>query len=157
MLSNDLSQRDHLSNLKDEIITCLKEHQKNQSDIIWAGSAEGIIDLKTFWRLADTEYNAGYGVCEVPDDLIVVGLDFWLERHEYDGLEWFEYKEQPTMPNAIIDAKWVTSRAKLADGYELGAGATLRALNDLTGAYNFSEEEDDEPHRNTQPEQDIPF
>jgi hypothetical protein len=27
--------------------------------------------------------------------IIVVGKDWWLERHEYDGSEWWEFKTMP--------------------------------------------------------------
>ena len=31
---------------------------------------------------------------EVAEDLVVVGDNWWIERHEYDGNEWWEYKEK---------------------------------------------------------------
>ena len=31
-------------------------------------------------------------------DLIVVGKDFWIERHEYDGSELWEFKRMPEEP-----------------------------------------------------------
>ena len=46
-------------------------------------------------------YDNGYGGNEIPMDLIVVGKDFWLERHTYDGAEWWEYKEIPEEPEDI--------------------------------------------------------
>ena len=41
------------------------------------------------------EYDDGYGITEVNMGLKLVGKDFWLERHEYDGSEWWEYKTLP--------------------------------------------------------------
>lgn len=35
--------------------------------------------------------------------LIVVGKDFWLERHEYDGSEWWEFKSIPMEPEETIE------------------------------------------------------
>lgn len=32
------------------------------------------------------------------DGLTLVGEDFWLERKEYDGQEWWEYKTTPIKP-----------------------------------------------------------
>ena len=29
---------------------------------------------------------------------MVVGNNWWLERHEYDGSEWWEYKQFPVKP-----------------------------------------------------------
>jgi hypothetical protein len=34
--------------------------------------------------------------------LEIVGDDWWLERHEYDGAEWWEYKTKPSMPESIV-------------------------------------------------------
>ena len=31
-------------------------------------------------------------------DLLIVGDDWWLERHEYDGAEWWEFKTLPCEP-----------------------------------------------------------
>ena len=33
---------------------------------------------------------------------IVFKDNTWIERHEYDGAEWWEYKETPKEPNALI-------------------------------------------------------
>ena len=38
---------------------------------------------------------------QVADDLVVVGDSWWLERHEYDGSEWWEYKEKPKLISEI--------------------------------------------------------
>lgn len=32
-------------------------------------------------------------------DLIVCGKNWWLERHEYDGAEWWEFKEYRSKPS----------------------------------------------------------
>jgi hypothetical protein len=44
-------------------------------------------------------YDEGFGDTEVNINLEVVGSDWWLERDEYDGSEWWEYKSIPTAPN----------------------------------------------------------
>lgn len=46
------------------------------------------------------EYDAGYGGIEVNVSLMIVGRDWWLERHEYDGSEWWEFKRLPTPEGA---------------------------------------------------------
>ena len=46
-------------------------------------------------KCADVEYDSGYGAAEVAPDLKLIGEDFWLERAEYDGSEWREYKTIP--------------------------------------------------------------
>lgn len=87
-----------MSNLKAETIEVLWEHGLTTDDVLWAGTTEFYIDLDLFWTLADREYDSSYGAPEVAQDLIVVGAGWWLERHEYDGSEWWEFKSMPTKP-----------------------------------------------------------
>lgn len=89
-------------NLKNSTLNVLKQHNKLPSDIKWVGCANFKIPIEEFWKLADREYDAGYGGVEVAEDLIVVGESWWLERHEYDGSEWWEYKELPKEPEKIL-------------------------------------------------------
>ena len=98
-----------LINLKDETLEILNEHGKTWDDVEWIGSVSRnlTIDKNQFLILADREYNNGYGGNEVSLDLVVVGEDFWLERHEYDGSEWWEFRRAPVkneqMHNAELD------------------------------------------------------
>lgn len=86
-------------NLLHETIEILKEHNKFPEDVLWIGNKkEYSISWKEFETIADIEYDDDYGIEEIYRDLIVVGKDFWLERHEYDGSEWWEYKEMPIQP-----------------------------------------------------------
>ena len=91
-------------NLKNETLEVLLEHGKTDSDVVWVGTEGAKIPLCDFWKAADSSYDNGYGGTEVNEDLIVVGVNWWLERHEYDGAEWWEYKEQPPQPH-IIETK----------------------------------------------------
>lgn len=38
---------------------------------------------------------------DVLEDFVVVGDNWWIERHEYDGNEWWEYKEKPKQISEI--------------------------------------------------------
>ena len=89
-------------NLKNATLNILKQHNKFPSDIKWVGCPSFKIPIKEFWKLADRQYDGGYGSQEVAGDLIVVGDSWWLERHEYDGSEWWEYKELPKEPEKIL-------------------------------------------------------
>lgn len=51
-----------------------------------------------FAAAANFEYDEGYGGQEVRADLMIVGKDWWLERGEYDGAEWWEFKRRPAKP-----------------------------------------------------------
>lgn len=89
-------------NLKNSTLNILNQHNKLPSDIKWVGCTNFKISIEEFWKLADREYDASYGSQEVAEDLIVVGDSWWLERHEYDGSEWWEYKELPQEPEKIL-------------------------------------------------------
>lgn len=51
-----------------------------------------------FAGLAGNDYDCSFGGAEIYDNLYVVGADWWLERHEYDGSEWWEFKRLPAKP-----------------------------------------------------------
>ena len=103
-------------NLLNETLNILKENGKTTADVRWVGRAS--ISAKCGWddfsKQADFEYNDGYGWQEIPADLVVVGDNWWLERAEYDGSEWWEFKTIPKGP------RW-SSHAFSCD---LGIGAT---------------------------------
>ncbi len=92
-----------MSNLKDETIIALYENGKTADDVRWVGLMEECrIPLDHFWKIADVVYDDGYGCAEVPTRLVIVGDDWWLERGEYDGSEWWEFKTLPQMPELIL-------------------------------------------------------
>lgn len=80
-----------MSNLLKETKEVLKERGKTLEDIEWIGSKDGYIALETFTKLADVQYDSGYGAAEVAQDLTIVGKDFYMTRGEYDGSEWWDY------------------------------------------------------------------
>lgn len=94
-----------MTNLLKETIKKLGECGKTLSDIEWIGNREALIPLEFFVDIANTTYDNGYGLEEVRKDLIVAGDGWWLEREEYDGSEWWEYKTQPTKPKTTATVK----------------------------------------------------
>lgn len=82
-------------NLLKETEDILKENGKTLKDIVAVQGNVFGMPVEKFIEIANVEYDDGYGGTEVADDLIVLGDDWWLERHEYDGSEWWEYKEMP--------------------------------------------------------------
>ena len=99
-----------MKNLLKETIEILNENGKTESDVLWVGRGFGTLNMKeykTTWEdfkeKADFEYDDGYGGNEIPMDLIIVGKDFWLERHEYDGSEWWEFKTMPKEPGVTSE------------------------------------------------------
>lgn len=118
-------------NLIQETMITLAEHNKSLDDIVAICGSEFQITQGDFIKYSNTEYDSGYGAPEVAEDLVVVGADFWLERHEYDGSEWWEYKEMPNykdLPFKPINA--LTIKQAHANGVNCSCGwETLADLN----------------------------
>jgi hypothetical protein len=100
-------------NLTQETILELADRGKTPADVKWCGSQEfGWFSWRDFEKVANRDYDRGYGGQEVAKDLLIVGDSWWLERHEYDGSEWWEYKEKPRkpktrkVPNTVIGGSW---------------------------------------------------
>lgn len=116
-------------NLLKETEEILKDNGKKLSDIIAVQGFEFGMPVDTFLKLADVEYDDGYGSSKVAEDLIVIGTDWWLERHEYDGSEWWEYKEIPKIlevSDKVYALVISQSRENIACGCE-----TLRRINGI--------------------------
>ena len=98
-------------NLLEETIKYITSMGKTVEDVQWTGYKDGTktASWAEFALLAkDINYDSGYGGNEIPLNLVVVGSDWWLERHEYDGSEWWEFKtlpkrQQATLPMLIMD------------------------------------------------------
>ena len=82
-------------NLWEETIGKLAINDKSFDDVIAICGNDFQITKEDFEKYSKTEYNNGYGSPQVAEDLLIIGDDFWLERHEYDGLEWWEFKDMP--------------------------------------------------------------
>lgn len=90
-------------NLLYETMEILMEHKKSAADVRWVGLRKDSLGMsendgrlpvgswEDFERVANFDYDAGYGGKEVASGLIIVGDDWWLERAEYDGSEWWEF------------------------------------------------------------------
>lgn len=114
-------------NLLKETKLILKENGKSIKDIIAVQGKDFAISVENFINLADTDYDSGYGSPKVAEDLLIIGKDFWLERHEYDGSEWWEYKESPGILENIVE---VTALTVNQCGFNCSCGwETLKNLN----------------------------
>lgn len=98
-----------MRNLLDETKRILQMYGHTLSDIVWVGCEDYRIEIEQFIELANVVYDDGFGSEEVATDLLVVGTDWWLERHEYDGSEWWEYKTMPQMPKEVKSVNYVVS------------------------------------------------
>lgn len=112
-----------LINFLEETINYLEKFGKTLDDIIWFGGDDFQISREQFVELANIEYDPGYGHQEIAADLVLVGKDFWLERHEYDGSEWWEFKELPPKPPEIktihtLSGSWWTTLKRMNEENE---------------------------------------
>lgn len=109
-------------NLLEETIEIITSHGKTINDVLWVGDEE----IKTSWEdfacLANIKYNSGYGASEVAVDLLIVGKDWWLERSEYDGAEWWDFKTIPTKPNKTMKLKALTIGQAKCLGLKVSCG-----------------------------------
>ena len=95
-------------NLLDETLEIIKENGKSTAEIKFVRCKwynwrqhceyEYCMTWEDFLSQANREYDDGYGGTEVKDNLQIVGKNWWLERHEYDGSEWWEFKSLPKRP-----------------------------------------------------------
>jgi hypothetical protein len=93
-----MSVSDELINFLDETKTVLAEHGRSVNDVMWCGTQDGlsVCSWSEFADMsADIWYDNGFGGEEINDEFVIVGNDWWLERHSYDGSEWWEYKSLP--------------------------------------------------------------
>ena len=61
-----------MNNLKEETLSNLESYGKTKEDIQWIGCNKFKIPINLFWKLADREYDSGYGGVEVAPDLLYV-------------------------------------------------------------------------------------
>lgn len=84
-------------NLLQETLDILKEFDKTGDDVLFC-SLNGYFSFEKFRLISDFEYDDGYGTAKIPEGLRIVGKDWWLERSEYDGAEWWDFKTIPNKP-----------------------------------------------------------
>ncbi len=111
-------------NLLEETLEKLIDNNRSASDVEWCGCREFWFNWNHFVELAkDLDYHDGFGGNEIAMDLLVVGKDFWLERHEYDGSEWWEFKSMPDQPDGLFVPDSLNSDGgTLADCLEIEIG-----------------------------------
>jgi hypothetical protein len=113
-----------MRNLWEETIKELADHKKSFDDVIAICGNDFQITKEDFEKYSKTNYDSGYGAPEVAEDLLIIGVDFWLERHEYDGSEWWEFKQMPTrykeLPFKPITALTVNQARANGDNYSCG-------------------------------------
>lgn len=87
------------NNFKKELIDDLKSEGLTLEDIRWVGTRDIKYNLNIFLNSLDS----GCGGTVINTGLLIVGDNWWLERHEYDGSEWWEFKKYPEEPKYTAD------------------------------------------------------
>lgn len=93
----------NLRNLYEETVNTLEYYDKGWNDVIGICGDDIRIPLQNFKKMANKTYNSGFGFAEVPLDLKIVGEDWWLERAEYKGAEWWKFKKMPDVYNLPLE------------------------------------------------------
>lgn len=69
---------------------------KTVHDVLFVQTKKSQVSMQTFLRsIKGFEYDNGFGGHRINLDLKIVGKDWWLEREEYDGSEWWVFKTMP--------------------------------------------------------------
>ncbi len=89
----------------------LAKHGKSLEDIKFLDDSGEkytmVTSTKALAKRLNINYNDSYGMKEINVDLRLIGDDFWLERHSYNGSEWWEYKEVPSLEKIAKTCKEV--------------------------------------------------
>jgi hypothetical protein len=112
-----------VSNLLEETLDAIRHSGHTPDDIIFIGSVDTghSCTWEEYQRLADVEYDSGFGAAEVASDLQVVFRDgVYLYRSEYDGSEnwaWAPTFQQPerTLPIERLVGRYWPSMTELHD------------------------------------------
>jgi len=87
-------------NLLQETIKVLSYYDKTLEDIEYVQLDDEYCLSGDFVKLAETiNYDAGYGLAYINQNLLIIGNNWWLERREYDGSEWWEFQTFPRKPH----------------------------------------------------------
>ncbi len=100
-------------NAKQELLDCLSGNQlsihdikcgfvKNKVNLFSLKPNSNFKNLNIFLEELNFNYDSGYGSQNL-EGLIWLNNGGWLERSEYDGSEWWEYKILPIIPNFLKD------------------------------------------------------
>ena len=86
----------------------LDQYAKTFDDIDWIGSKDFTISKDNFREAAERirDNMGGFPAEEIPEDIVLVGKDFWIERNlnyeserDYSLYNCWVFKTKPTKPN----------------------------------------------------------
>lgn len=85
-------------NLLKETVEKLKSKGLSPKNVLFVANDKAYMTWDEFASMSNFEYDAGYGGSNIDLSLYIVGDNWWLERAEYDGSEWWAFKTLPTRP-----------------------------------------------------------
>lgn len=93
-------------NLLKETNEVLEKHGYSWGDVAAIQGDTLRISVERFKKLADVEYDEGFGAPEVASDLVILMKDgSWFTRAEYDGSEWWAFHKTPERLPEVSDDK----------------------------------------------------
>ena len=96
-------------NLLQETLEKLQENGKEPENVLWVGSKNGeyAVEWSEFAQLADRDYDRDFNSQLVAKDLVVVGENWWLERKDYEGAEWWVFMSFPQKAEEATELQFI--------------------------------------------------
>lgn len=98
------------TNLLESTLRELKEHELTPDDVVFVRGVNRQDDTNWCcrWGVFAQQakriwFDGGYGSQLINRHLMVVGHGWWLERGEYDGSEWWEFKRLPGCDMPLVN------------------------------------------------------
>lgn len=134
-------------NLLEETLGVLRRYGKSKDDILWVGCHDFRIAWDNFEELAKYANYDDESVCQqVADDLIIVGIDFWLERRSFNNYhnncEYWSFLTMPDLPSKTIKVNALIVDQAKKNNIDVVGDDSLVALNDI----DLSEHDEDEAY-----------
>ena len=86
----------YTESLLEETLRVLKDNGLRPENVQYVLTYEAWMTWEEFANAAkEIYYDSGYGLQEVEPSLKITGIDWWLEREEYDGSEWWRFCTMP--------------------------------------------------------------
>ena len=82
-------------NFLQETLDFLQFHGKTTADVEFVSDGTDSINFEEFAKMANFNYDNGYGLQVISAGVVIVGDNWWAERAEYDGSEWWAFKTRP--------------------------------------------------------------
>lgn len=92
------ARKELVEEIRRHAVKCAIIEHEGESHLLRVGHSEK--DLEDFLNGLDFVYDNGYGGQEL-FGLVWLEGGAWLERGEYDGSEWWEFKRTPTIPEGL--------------------------------------------------------